>query len=59
MEKREHETVNHSEGQNKMKGNEAAIILDGQATTKVPSEPSLMERTKEVMEDIGSKLNGI
>lgn len=59
MEKSGHKTVIHTEDRNEMNGDEAAIILDGQATEKVPSEPSLMERTKEVMENIGTTINSI
>ncbi|TNJ62432.1 hypothetical protein FE784_30670 [Paenibacillus hemerocallicola] len=59
MEKSGHKPVIDSEGRNEMNGDGAPIILDGQATEKVPSEPSLMERTKEVMENIGTKINGI
>lgn len=59
MEKSGHETVTHTADRNEMNGDEAEIILDGQATEKVPSEPSLMERTKEVMENIGTTINGI
>lgn len=59
MEKSGDKTVIHSEDRNEMNGDEATIILDGQATAEVPSEPSLMERTKEVMENIGTTINGI
>ncbi|WP_028609036.1 hypothetical protein [Paenibacillus harenae] len=59
MEKSGHKTVIHTEDRNEMNGDEAAIILDGQATKKVPSEPSLMERTEEVMENIGTTINSI
>jgi hypothetical protein len=59
MEKNGHKTINHSEGRNKMNADETSIILDGQATEKIPSEPSLMEQTKEVMENIGTMINGI
>ena len=59
MRKNGQQTANYSEGQNKMKSDEAAIILDGQATTKAPSEPSLLERTKKALENLGTKINGI
>jgi hypothetical protein len=59
MEKSGNKTVIHTEDRNKMNGDEAAIILDGKATEKVPSEPSLKERTKEVMENIGTTINSI
>jgi hypothetical protein len=59
MEKNGHEMVKHTEDRNKMYGDETPIILDGQATEKIPNEPSLMEQTKEVMENIGTMINGI
>lgn len=59
MKKNGYKTVNHSENRNKMNGDETPIILDGKATEKVPSEPSLIERTKEVLENIGTEINGI
>ncbi|TCM96594.1 hypothetical protein EV294_105461 [Paenibacillus sp. BK033] len=51
--------VMHSEGQNGMNGDEARIILDGKATIKAPEEPSLVDRAKEVMENIGTEINGV
>ena len=42
-----------------MNGEEATIVLDGRATEGMPDEPSLMERTKKVLEDIGTKINSI
>lgn len=59
MEKSGHKTVIHTKDRNELNSDEAAIILDGKATEKVPSEPSLMERTKEVMENIGTTINSI
>lgn len=59
MEKSGHKTIIHTEDRNDMNGDEPTIILDGQATESVPSEPSLMERTKEVMENIGTAINSI
>lgn len=59
MEKRGHETGIRSEGRNEMNGEGERIVLDGQATAEAPSEPSLMEKTKEVLENIGTKINGI
>ncbi|MDF2713346.1 MAG: hypothetical protein K0R28_271 [Paenibacillus sp.] len=59
MEKDGNKTVIHSEGRNEMNGDEAPIILDGQATAEAPVEPSLIERTKEVMENIGIEINSI
>ncbi|UVI30033.1 hypothetical protein [Paenibacillus spongiae] len=59
MEKSERNPVIRSEGQNETNGDETQIILDGKATAKAPSEPSLMERTKEALENIGTKINGI
>ncbi|MCQ6562747.1 hypothetical protein [Paenibacillus mendelii] len=59
MENSGHETVIQSEDLNEMNGDKAQIILDGKATDEVPSEPSLIEKTKEVMENIGIKVNGI
>ncbi|MCY9669562.1 hypothetical protein M5X11_32355 [Paenibacillus alginolyticus] len=59
MGKNRRETVIHSEGQNVMNGDEAAISssLDGQEGIQDESEPGPMERTKEVMENIGIKIN--
>lgn len=59
MQKSGNKTVIHSEDRKGMNGEKAEIILDGKATAKVPNEPSLMERTKEVMENIGTTINGI
>lgn len=53
------EQIIESEDRNELKGDETPIVLDGKATEKFPSEPTLMERTKEVMENIGVKINGI
>ncbi|MEC0373720.1 hypothetical protein [Paenibacillus chibensis] len=39
--------------------NKSPIILDGKASENVPTEPSLMERTKEVMENIGTEINSV
>jgi hypothetical protein len=59
MVKNGRKSIVHSEGRNEMSEDESPIILDGQATADVPCEPSLMERTKEVLENIGTKINGI
>ncbi|TMV43049.1 hypothetical protein FE783_36460 [Paenibacillus mesophilus] len=59
MEKNGYKVINHSENRNKMNGDETPIILDGKATEKVPSEPSVIERTKEVLENIGTTINGL
>ena len=59
MEKDGYKTVDHSENQDKMNGEKTPIILDGKATEKAPSEPSVIERTKEVLENIGTTINGI
>ncbi len=61
MEKSRHETVIHSEVQNAMNGNEAATSVppEGQEKTQNESDPGPMERTKEVMEDIGFMINSI
>ncbi|TMV49981.1 hypothetical protein FE783_10435 [Paenibacillus mesophilus] len=59
MKKNEYKMVNHPEYRNKMNGDETPIILDGKATKNVPSEPSVIERTKEGLENIGTTINGI
>lgn len=43
----------------KTTSNKSPIILDGKASENVPTEPSLMERTKEVMENIGTEINSV
>lgn len=43
----------------KTASNKSPIVLDGKASKKVPTEPSLMERTKEAMENIGTEINNI
>ncbi|MCY9664434.1 hypothetical protein M5X11_05605 [Paenibacillus alginolyticus] len=60
MEK-ESNTVIHSEERNAMNGDEAAKSshLDGQEGTQDDSESGPMERTKEVMENIGIMINSI
>ncbi|WP_336784607.1 hypothetical protein [Paenibacillus sp. MMO-177] len=58
MENKDKEAV-HSEGQNGINGFESTIVLDGEATAKTPEEPSLAERAKKVMENIGTEINGI
>lgn len=56
MEKNRRETMIHSEGPNEMNGDEAETSpLDGHDE----NEPGPMERTKEVMENIGTMINNI
>lgn len=56
MEKNRRETVIHSEGPNEMNDDEAGTSpLDGHDE----NEPGPMERTKEVMENIGTMINNI
>ncbi len=61
MVKNRRETVIHSEGRNVLNGDEAATssTLNGQEGTQDESGPSPMERTKEIMENIGTKINSI
>ncbi len=55
------ETTNNSEAHNVVNGIEPATssTLDGEESKQNESEPDLMERTKEVMENIGIKINSI
>lgn len=61
MEKNKRDTVIHSEDRNVINGDEAATssFLNGQKVTEDESEPGPMERAKEVMENIGIKINSI
>ncbi|MEF3302169.1 hypothetical protein [Paenibacillus sp. GYB003] len=59
MEKNEHHAVNRSDVQNKTNDAEVPIVLDGKATVKAPSDPSLTERTKQFMEDLGTEINSV
>lgn len=59
MEKNNRKTVIHSKGLNVLSGDDAATssTLDKQEDTLIESEPGPMDRTKEVMENIGIKIN--
>lgn len=57
MEKSEHQS--QFKQQIKTASNKSPIVLDGKASEEVPTEPSLMKRTKEVMENIGTEINSI
>ncbi|MGG1880540.1 hypothetical protein ABDI30_23640 [Paenibacillus cisolokensis] len=43
----------------KTKSNQSSIISDSRESEHVPNEPSVMERTKEALENIGTQINSI